>query len=104
MGVKTPGSQSFMNVRHQNIGSLPWHREYLRRFELALQSVAIPVSQRRDHNPEECTAFIAGAGLKRGTAYGKTDELGYRATRNPVTIYDLHATILYLFGLDHAWL
>lgn len=39
MGVKTPGSTMFQNMGHQNIAFLPWHREYLRRFELALQSV-----------------------------------------------------------------
>lgn len=39
MGVRTPGSTRFENLGHQNIGFLPWHREYLRRFELALQSV-----------------------------------------------------------------
>lgn len=39
MGVRSPGSVSFQNMGHQNIGFLPWHREYLRRFELALQSV-----------------------------------------------------------------
>jgi tyrosinase len=41
MGVRTPGSQTFVNLGHQNIGFLPWHREYLRRFELALQA-AVP--------------------------------------------------------------
>lgn len=41
MGVRSPGSAAFMNMGHQNIGFLPWHREYLRRFELALQS-AVP--------------------------------------------------------------
>lgn len=39
MAVKSPGSPSFINMGHQNIGFLPWHREYVRRFELALQSV-----------------------------------------------------------------
>src|SRR5262249_59645807 len=39
MGVKSPGSPMFINMGHQNIGFLPWHREYVRRFELALQSV-----------------------------------------------------------------
>jgi len=55
----------------------------------------------RDHNPEGFTAFLAGAGLKPGFAYGKTDELGYRAAENPATVYDLHATVLHLMGLDH---
>ena len=55
----------------------------------------------RDHNPEGFTAFLAGAGLKPGISYGETDELGYRAIKNPVTLYDFHATILHLLGLDH---
>jgi tyrosinase len=44
MGVKSPGSPSFMNMGHQNIAFLPWHREYVRRFELALQSVVPEVT------------------------------------------------------------
>jgi hypothetical protein len=55
----------------------------------------------RDHNPEGFTSFIAGPGLKHGFSYGATDELGYKAVENPVTIYDFHATILHLLGLDH---
>jgi hypothetical protein len=50
----------------------------------------------RDHNPEGFTSFIAGPGLKHGFSYGATDELGYKAVENPVTIYDFHATILHL--------
>ncbi len=66
----------------------------------------LPISQGlgeggRDHNPEGFTAFLAGAGLKRGFSYGSTDELGCRA-QNPVTVYDFHATILHLLGIDHT--
>jgi hypothetical protein len=56
----------------------------------------------RDHNPEGFTSFLAGAGLKKGFSYGATDELGYKAAENPVTLYDFHATILHLLGLDHT--
>ncbi len=56
----------------------------------------------RDHNPEGYTSFLCGAGVKAGTRYGSTDELGYKAAENPVTVYDLHATILHLMGLDHT--
>ena len=56
----------------------------------------------RDHNPEGFTSFLAGAGLKHGFSYGATDELGYRAAESPVTIYDFHATILRLLGIDHT--
>ncbi len=58
----------------------------------------------RDHNPEGFTSFLAGAGVKRGFRYGATDELGYKAAENPVTVYDLHATILQLLGLEHTQL
>ena len=44
---------------------------------------------------------MAGAGLRPGTAYGETDELGYQAVKDPVRWHDLHATVLHLFGLDH---
>ena len=56
----------------------------------------------RDHNPEGFTSFMAGPGLKHGFSYGSTDEMGYKAADNPVTIYDFHATILHLLGLDHT--
>jgi hypothetical protein len=55
----------------------------------------------RDHNPECFTCWMAGAGLKPGFAYGSSDDLGFHPAENPVTIYDLHATALYLLGLDH---
>ncbi len=55
----------------------------------------------RDHNPKGFTVWLAGAGVKRAFSYGATDEFGYQATENITTIYDLHATILHLLGLDH---
>jgi hypothetical protein len=55
----------------------------------------------RDHNPHGFTAWLAGAGVRRGFSYGATDEFGHRAVENVCTIYDLHATILHLLGLDH---
>ena len=55
----------------------------------------------RDHNPKGFTAWLAGAGVKRAFSYGATDEFGYQAERDVCTIYDLHATILHLLGLDH---
>jgi Protein of unknown function (DUF1501) len=56
----------------------------------------------RDHNPEGFTAFLAGGGVKRGFSYGSTDEMGYKSAESPVTLYDFHATILHLMGLDHT--
>ncbi len=55
----------------------------------------------RDHNPEGFTVWLAGGGVRGGLAYGQTDEIGWKATENPVTWPDLHATILHLLGLDH---
>ncbi len=55
----------------------------------------------RDHNPKGFTVWLAGAGVKRAFSYGATDEFGYQAVENVTTIYDLHATILHLLGLDH---
>ena len=55
----------------------------------------------RDHNPAGFTCWLAGAGVRRGTSYGATDEFGYRAVENVATVYDLHATVLHLLGLNH---
>ena len=54
----------------------------------------------RDHNPKGFTYFLAGGGVKSGTSYGETDELGHEAVVNRRHIRDLHATILHLMGLD----
>jgi uncharacterized protein (DUF1501 family) len=55
----------------------------------------------RDHNPHGFTAWLAGAGVKRGFSYGRTDEFGYKAVEGAATVHDFHATILHLLGLDH---
>jgi uncharacterized protein (DUF1501 family) len=55
----------------------------------------------RDHNPKGFTVWLTGAGVKRGFSHGATDEFGYQAVADVATIYDLHATILHLLGLDH---
>jgi hypothetical protein len=55
----------------------------------------------RDHNPEGFTCWLAGAGIKAPFSWGATDEFGYRAVENIVTVHDFHATILHLLGLDH---
>ncbi len=63
-----------------------------------------PVSESadgRDHNPYGYTMFMAGGGFKGGTCYGATDELGFRAVENRVSIHDLHATLLRVLGIDH---
>jgi hypothetical protein len=55
----------------------------------------------RDHNAGAFTAWMAGGGIRGGTRYGATDELGYQAAENPLFCYDLHATALHLLGIDH---
>lgn len=55
----------------------------------------------RDHNPKGFTVWLAGAGVKRAHSHGATDEFGHMAVQDVTTIYDLHATILHLLGLDH---
>ena len=55
----------------------------------------------RDHYPDCYSMWMAGGGVKGGLTYGKTDELGFSITENPVHVHDLQATILHLMGLDH---
>ncbi len=56
----------------------------------------------RDHNPLGFTCLLMGAGVKAPFSYGATDELGYKAVENVVSIHDCHATILHLLGIDHT--
>jgi arylsulfatase A-like enzyme len=63
-----------------------------------------PVSESgdgRDHNPYGFSMFLAGGGVKGGMTYGASDEFGFRAVENRVSIHDLHATILHQLGIDH---
>ncbi len=55
----------------------------------------------RDHHSRGFTTWLAGGGVKGGLAYGTTDEFGNAAQENPVSVHDLHATILHLLGIDH---
>ncbi|MGL4553797.1 MAG: DUF1501 domain-containing protein [Gemmataceae bacterium] len=56
----------------------------------------------RDHHVNGFTVCVAGGGFKRGVAYGETDEFGNAAVVNPLTVHDIHATLLHQFGLDHT--
>ena len=58
-------------------------------------------SQGRDHNHWGFSLWMAGGGIKGGTVYGATDDFGFKAVENPVSIHDLHATMLHLLGFDH---
>ena len=71
-----------------------WHGEFGR----------MPISQRldgRDHNPYGFTVWMAGGGVKGGTIVGATDHFGHKAVENRKSVYDFHATILHLMGIDH---
>jgi len=64
-----------------------------------------PMSEKgdgRDHNPYGFTVWMAGGGVKAGYVFGATDEIGLHAVENRVHVHDLHATILYLLGLNHT--
>jgi hypothetical protein len=71
-----------------------WHGEFGR----------LPISERmdgRDHNNKGFSVWLAGGGVKGGTVVGSTDQYGYAAAENPKSVYELHATILHLMGLDY---
>ena len=67
----------------------------------------LPLAQKsakpgRDHNPHAFTCWFAGGGAKGGAHYGETDEFGFKAAVNRVSVNDLHATILAMLGLEHT--
>src|SRR5262249_29587568 len=72
--------------------------------EFGRTPVAQGASSGRDHNPYGFSSWLAGGGIKGGTIYGATDEYGFHAVENRVEIFDLHATILHLLGIDHRQL
>ena len=55
----------------------------------------------RDHHIKGFSIWMAGGGIKPGISYGATDELGYNAVENKVSVHDFHATMLHLLGVDH---
>lgn len=62
---------------------------------------AINENTGRDHHVSGFSIFLAGGGFKPGTVYGQTDEFGANAIENPMSVHDLHATILHQMGIDH---
>ena len=56
----------------------------------------------RDHHGRCFTAWIAGGGVNAGMSYGETDDFAYNVVRDPVSVFDLNATLLHLFGIDHT--
>lgn len=59
------------------------------------------VKRGRDHNPFGFTMWLAGGAVKGGAIYGATDDFGFKAVEKPAHVHDIHATILYLMGIDH---
>jgi hypothetical protein len=55
----------------------------------------------RDHHPRNFCMWVAGGGMKRGSVLGETDDFSYNIVSDPVSVYDLQATILHLLGIDH---
>ena len=66
------------------------------------RSPAVQGKDGRDHNPTGFTIWMAGGGIKPGIRYGATDEFGWYAVENKMTLNDFHATVLHLMGLDHT--
>jgi hypothetical protein len=58
-------------------------------------------SEGRDHNGSAFVGWMAGAGVRGGSAVGETDEWSWRAVKDTITTYDFHATVLHLLGIDH---
>ncbi len=56
----------------------------------------------RDHHNKGFSIWLTGGGIKRGISYGATDDFGYAAVENVVSVHDLHATMLHLLGIDHT--
>jgi Protein of unknown function (DUF1501) len=56
----------------------------------------------RDHHPRAFSVWLAGGGVKPGVTVGETDEIGYKPVVDPVSVHDLHATVLHLMGIDHT--
>jgi hypothetical protein len=80
-----------------------WGGEFGRTPTVELGSDGNP-KQGRDHNHYGFSVWLAGGGIKGGTVYGATDEFGFQAIENPVSVHDLHATVLHAMGLDHEQL
>ena len=59
-------------------------------------------SDGRDHHIKGFSMWLAGGGIRGGIGHGATDELGYHAVEEVVSVHDLHATMLYLLGIDHT--
>ncbi len=68
------------------------------------QGALTPTNYGRDHHPRCFSLWLAGGGVKPGISYGRTDDFSYNIVENPVSVHDLHATMLHLMGMDHEQL
>ena len=75
-------------------GRTPWSQD--------LSGTAPIEKHGREHQPESFCAWMAGGGVQGGLTFGETDEMGYRTVTGKVHVHDLHATMLYLLGIDHT--
>jgi hypothetical protein len=78
-----------------------WGGEFGRMPIAQVRSGTDPKKAGRDHGPAGFTTWMAGGGIKGGTNYGATDDIGYKAAVNRVSVTDWHATILHALGLHH---
>lgn len=77
-----------------------WGGEFGRTPTVELSGAGKP-QMGRDHNHYGFSVWMAGGGIRGGTVHGATDEFGFKAEKDPVSVHDLHATMLHLLGLDH---
>jgi len=78
-----------------------WSAEFGRTPFAQAQEGKLSKNAGRDHHKNAYTVWMAGGGVKGGTSYGETDELGYNIAKDPVHVHDFNATILHLLGMDH---
>lgn len=78
-----------------------WGGEFGRLPIAQIQTGTNPKKAGRDHGPAGFSIWMAGGGVKAGSVYGATDDIGYKAAENRVSVTDWHATILHLLGLHH---
>ena len=78
-----------------------WGGEFGRTPTVELELSGAPTAG-RDHNPYGFSMWLAGGGVRGGHVHGATDEFGFKAVDRPVSVHDLHATLLHLLGFDHT--
>ncbi len=79
-----------------------WGGEFGRTPMQEVRNTLDPDNAGRDHHPNAYSMFLAGGGVKAGTVVGKTDDLGFTITENPVGVHDMQATIMHCLGFDHT--